>query len=64
MCAYRFYHGFDNYMQHAFPHDELKPISHTYTDSLGKAGPSWAAQPMWHVCLECLADRHILFSLL
>ncbi|KAB8360954.1 hypothetical protein FH972_024686 [Carpinus fangiana] len=22
-----FYHGFDNYMQHAFPEDELKPLS-------------------------------------
>jgi hypothetical protein len=31
----RFYHGYDNYMQHAFPHDELKPLSYSYTDSLG-----------------------------
>ena len=23
-------------MQHAFPHDELKPITKDYTDSLGK----------------------------
>ena len=22
-----FYHGYDNYMQHAFPDDELRPIS-------------------------------------
>src|SRR5271163_278107 len=22
-----FYHGFDNYMKHAFPEDELRPIS-------------------------------------
>ena len=31
----RFYHGYDNYMQNAFPHDELKPLSKSYTDSLG-----------------------------
>ena len=24
-----FYHGFDSYMEHAFPHDELRPISCT-----------------------------------
>lgn len=30
-----FQHGYDNYMRHAFPHDELKPISQDYTDSLG-----------------------------
>ena len=32
----RFYHGYDNYMLYAFPHDELKPISKDFTDSLGK----------------------------
>ena len=31
----RFQHGYDSYMLHAFPHDELKPISQDYTDSLG-----------------------------
>ncbi|KAL0039486.1 hypothetical protein WJX79_010327 [Trebouxia sp. C0005] len=30
-----FYHGYDNYMLYAFPHDELKPISKDFTDSLG-----------------------------
>lgn len=30
-----FYHGFDNYMQYAFPLDELKPMSCTGEDSLG-----------------------------
>lgn len=29
------YHGFDNYMQHAFPADELRPLSCT-----GR-GPDW-----------------------
>ena len=24
-----FYHGFDNYMEHAFPMDELKPVQCT-----------------------------------
>ena len=33
-----FYHGYDNYKRHAFPHDELKPISRSYTDSLGELG--------------------------
>ena len=31
-----FYHGYDSYMKYAFPHDELKPISKSYTDSLGE----------------------------
>ncbi|KAL8141970.1 hypothetical protein V2J09_015002 [Rumex salicifolius] len=33
-----FYHAYDNYMRYAFPHDELKPISKTYTDSLSELG--------------------------
>ncbi|KMZ61171.1 mannosyl-oligosaccharide 1,2-alpha-mannosidase, family GH47 [Zostera marina] len=33
-----FYHAYDNYMAHAFPHDELKPISKTFTDSLSELG--------------------------
>ncbi|DBA85723.1 TPA: hypothetical protein ACH3X1_005291 [Trebouxia sp. C0004] len=33
-----FYHGYDNYMLYAFPHDELKPISKDFTDSLGEFG--------------------------
>lgn len=33
-----FYHAYDNYMQFAFPHDELKPMSRSYTDSLGELG--------------------------
>ena len=32
----RFQHGYDNYMLHAFPHDELKPLTQDFTDSLGK----------------------------
>ncbi|EDQ86875.1 uncharacterized protein MONBRDRAFT_33664 [Monosiga brevicollis MX1] len=30
-----FYHGFDNYMEHAFPHDELQPLSCTGRDTWG-----------------------------
>lgn len=33
-----FKHGFDNYLTFAFPHDELKPLSHNYTDSLIELG--------------------------
>ena len=33
-----FYHGYDNYMRFAFPHDELKPLSASYTDSLAELG--------------------------
>ncbi|EIE19324.1 seven-hairpin glycosidase [Coccomyxa subellipsoidea C-169] len=31
-------HAYSNYMDVAFPHDELKPIAKTYTDSLGELG--------------------------
>ncbi|GAB4845611.1 Alpha-mannosidase I mns5 [Ancistrocladus abbreviatus] len=33
-----FYHAYDNYMRYAFPHDELKPITKTFTDSLSELG--------------------------
>uniref|UniRef100_A0A6N2LH79 Alpha-1,2-Mannosidase n=1 Tax=Salix viminalis TaxID=40686 RepID=A0A6N2LH79_SALVM len=33
-----FYHAYENYMTHAFPHDELKPLSRSFTDSLGELG--------------------------
>ncbi|PIN26416.1 Glycosyl hydrolase, family 47 [Handroanthus impetiginosus] len=33
-----FYHAYDNYMEYAFPHDELKPLTKTYTDSLSELG--------------------------
>ncbi|KAI7985298.1 Alpha-mannosidase I MNS5 [Camellia lanceoleosa] len=34
----KFYHAYDNYMTYAFPHDELKPLAKTFTDSLVKLG--------------------------
>ncbi|KAJ0986704.1 hypothetical protein J5N97_005060 [Dioscorea zingiberensis] len=33
-----FYHAYENYMTYAFPHDELKPITNSYTDSLSELG--------------------------
>ena len=33
-----FSHGYENYMRHAFPHDELKPVSGGFTDSLVELG--------------------------
>ncbi|KAK4437165.1 Alpha-mannosidase I MNS5 [Sesamum alatum] len=33
-----FYHAFDNYMMYAFPHDELKPLTKSFTDSLSELG--------------------------
>ena len=33
-----FYHGFGNYMEHAFPHDELRPLTRTFTNSLVELG--------------------------
>lgn len=31
-----FYHGYDNYMQHAYPRDELQPLSCTGIDTWGR----------------------------
>ncbi|XP_025015053.1 alpha-mannosidase I MNS5 isoform X2 [Ricinus communis] len=33
-----FYHAYENYMTYAFPHDELKPLSKSFTDSLSELG--------------------------
>ena len=33
-----FHHGYDNYVRYAFPHDELKPLTRSWTDSLGELG--------------------------
>ncbi|KAA8542630.1 hypothetical protein F0562_023871 [Nyssa sinensis] len=33
-----FYHAYENYMTYAFPHDELKPLTKTFTDSLSELG--------------------------
>lgn len=33
-----FYHAYNNYLTHAFPHDELKPMSKSFTDSLSELG--------------------------
>jgi len=50
-----FYHGYDNYMRFAFPHDELKPLSASYTDSLaelGNAAPKEGSE--YESCLHSL----------
>ncbi|XP_057806299.1 alpha-mannosidase I MNS5 isoform X1 [Salvia miltiorrhiza] len=33
-----FYHAYDNYMMYAFPHDELRPLTKSFTDSLSELG--------------------------
>ncbi|XP_072953276.1 alpha-mannosidase I MNS5 isoform X2 [Typha angustifolia] len=33
-----FYHAYEKYMAHAFPHDELKPLTNSFTDSLSELG--------------------------
>ncbi|KAJ9163709.1 hypothetical protein P3X46_023348 [Hevea brasiliensis] len=33
-----FYHAYENYITHAFPHDELKPLTKSFTDSLSELG--------------------------
>ncbi|KAL5212754.1 hypothetical protein ABZP36_023601 [Zizania latifolia] len=33
-----FYHAYENYMTYAFPHDELKPLTKSFTDSLSELG--------------------------
>ncbi|ONK64388.1 uncharacterized protein A4U43_C07F25280 [Asparagus officinalis] len=33
-----FYHAYENYIAYAFPHDELKPLTKSFTDSLSELG--------------------------
>ncbi|XP_065876431.1 alpha-mannosidase I MNS5 [Euphorbia lathyris] len=33
-----FYHAYENYLTYAFPHDELKPLTKSFTDSLSELG--------------------------
>lgn len=33
-----FYHAYNNYLTYAFPHDELKPLTKSFTDSLSELG--------------------------
>ena len=50
----RIEHAFDNYMRLAFPHDELKPISQTYTDSLGVLRVS---RPSYCLSTDCITGE-------
>ena len=59
-CCCRFAHGFDAYMKYAFPHDELRPLSKTWTDSLGVGAVLQLACCLCHLCLP----RHSIASML
>ena len=54
LCCCRFAHGYDAYMKYAFPHDELRPLSKTWTDSLGGGAvqqcSSWHAASAFDAC--------------
>ena len=50
-CCCRFAHGYDAYMKYAFPHDELRPLSKTWTDSLGgEAVLLYISKHSWTCC--------------
>ena len=50
-CCCRFAHGYDAYMKYAFPHDELRPLSKTWTDSLGGEQCSrYISKHSWTCC--------------
>lgn len=50
-----FDHAYDSYIEHAFPHDELKPISGSYTDSLCELGNA-AKNEQYHGVAMTLID--------
>jgi mannosidase alpha-like ER degradation enhancer 1 len=43
-----FSNAFDAYMRYAFPHDELKPISQTWTDSMAELGNAKDSAPKYN----------------
>jgi len=51
-----FHHGYDSYMRYAFPHDELKPLSKSWTDSLGELGNARRHYPDYHGVALTLID--------
>ncbi|KAK4844655.1 hypothetical protein QYF36_022735 [Acer negundo] len=52
----RFYHAYENYLTHAFPHDELKPLTKSFTYSLSELGnPKYSIR-----VLGGLVSAHIL----
>eukprot|EP00298_Acanthocystis_sp_HF-20_P015765 c21257_g1_i1.p1 GENE.c21257_g1_i1~~c21257_g1_i1.p1 ORF type:complete len:1091 (+),score=416.38 c21257_g1_i1:263-3274(+) len=51
-----FYHGYNNYMTYAFPHDELKPISGSWTDSLIELGNAKKTNTQYSGCAMTLID--------
>lgn len=51
-----FTHAYDSYMRYAFPHDELKPLSGTWTDSLAELGNSKATSSSYTGVAMTLID--------
>lgn len=43
-----FTHAYDSYLRYAFPHDELKPLSKSWSDSLSELGNSRRVYPEYH----------------
>ena len=57
--------GFDSYMKYAFPHDELKPLSGGYTDSLPELGNAKNSNKLYNgLCLTLIdaLDSLLLFN--
>jgi hypothetical protein len=50
-----FYHAYDAYMKYAFPHDELKPLTRSYTDSLIELGNAKPTATQVRVAQRCIA---------
>lgn len=48
-----FYHAFDGYMEHAFPQDELRPMSCSGEDTLGSYALTLVRQFFYSFC-SCL----------
>ena len=51
-----FSHSYDSYMKYAFPHDELKPLSFSHTDSLCELGNSVRSFSHYHGIALTLID--------
>lgn len=50
-----FYHGYSNYMKYSFPHDELKPLSASWTNSfieLGDLNFHQVRIDVWFFCFQ------------
>ncbi|KAK0586798.1 hypothetical protein LWI29_012500 [Acer saccharum] len=52
----RFYRAYENYSTHAFPHEELKPLTKSFTDSLRELGNLKILQTGWFKDLTRIRD--------